>query len=77
MTHEEIVRAAEDRSFVIHNYNGAETMYRRISCINWRYASEDEILRGYPKKFMQVELESMTSPSVTIADPRNVRLAAV
>ena len=76
MTHEEIVKAAEDRSLVIHTYQGVDTLYKRISCINWRYAGEDEVFRGAPKKYMQVELESLTSPSVTIADPRNVRLAA-
>ena len=76
MTHDEIVKAAEEGSMIFCTINGADVLYKRISCINWRFSGEEDLKRGMPKKYMQVELESLTAPSVTVADPRSIRPAS-
>ena len=71
MTRDEVVEAWE-RGCPVVNTDGinGDLLYLRISALIYRRASTEQLNRGYPEKYLQVELEPMSGAnSVTITIP--------
>ena len=76
MTRDEVVEAWERGCPVVNidEING-DLLYLRISALIYRRASTEQLNRGYPEKYLQVELEPMNGAnSVTITIPKALRL---
>ena len=76
MTRDEAVEAWGRGCPVINTdaVNG-DILYLRISALIYRMASTDELNRGYPEKYLQVELESMNGAnSRTVTIPSALRM---
>ncbi|MBR5366977.1 MAG: hypothetical protein IK132_12100 [Clostridia bacterium] len=76
MTRDEVVEAWE-RGCPVVNTDGinGDLLYLRISALIYRRASTEQLNRGYPEKYLQVELEPMSGAnSVTITIPAALRM---
>lgn len=55
-----------------------DILYLRISALIYRQASTDELNRGYPRRYLQVELEPMNNANTrTITIPSALRFPTV
>ena len=76
MTRDETVKAWECGCPIVNTdaLNG-DILYLRISALIYRMASTEELNRGYPEKYLQVELEPMNGAnSRTITIPAALRM---
>lgn len=76
MTRDEAV-AAWERGCPVVNVDGlnGDLLYLRIAALIYRRASTEQLNRGYPEKFLQVELEPMNGAnSCTITIPAALRM---
>lgn len=76
MTRDEVVEAWE-RGCPVVNTDGinGDLLYLRISALIYRRASTEQLNRGYPEKYLQVELEPMNGAnSCTITIPAALRM---
>lgn len=76
MTRDEAVDAWT-RGVPVVNEDAAngDVLYLRISALIWRMSSTEELNRGLPEKYLQVELESMNGAnSRTVTNPSALRL---
>lgn len=77
MTKDEAVQAWEKQCPIVNtDALGGDILYLRISALIYRRATTEQMAeRGYPEKYLQVELEPMSGArSVTITIPAALRL---